>query len=178
MKLTYISHTLLIFLAICWITAPWANAVSKPASAPSPATPAAPVRQQTWTVTVGDGGPDCFPRPVILVNDTFMPTLEVTEGDLLELTLINNMPEDFPMTPNGLTIHWHGFTMLNNSWYDGTSYVNICPVQPGKSFTYRFIVNEIPGNALNADTLCRPPLDASVWLAHDLSPYPNSSNAV
>jgi L-ascorbate oxidase len=35
--------------------------------------------------------------------------------------------------------------MWNASWYDGASYVNQCPVQSGQSFTYRFVVKEVPG---------------------------------
>ena len=35
--------------------------------------------------------------------------------------------------------------MKDSQWFDGAAFINICPVQSGQSFTYRFQVNEIPG---------------------------------
>ena len=55
-----------------------------------------------------------------------------------QITVRNNIPEDWPSTSNGISIHWHGFSMRNFSWYDGTSYVAQCPIPRGSSFTYRF----------------------------------------
>ena len=111
----------------------------------APAPEISPVQRYVWRVTVSNRAPDCFDRPVLLVNDEFGPTLEVNQGDLLEIELINDIPADFPLIPGGITIHWHGFSMMNNSWYDGAAFINQCPVQPGQKFTYKFIVDEIPG---------------------------------
>lgn len=45
--------------------------------------------------------PDCFSRTVILVSvdggpPEFQPKLEVTQGDTLDFTLCNNLPDDWP----------------------------------------------------------------------------------
>lgn len=66
----------------------------------------------------------------------------------LQLTLENKIPNSFPHLVEGLTIHWHGFSMRNQSWYDGVGFLNACPVQANHTFTYRFIVDEIPGTYL------------------------------
>lgn len=39
----------------------------------------------TLNVTTGSASPDCFTRRVILINGKFMPTLEVAQGDWLEV---------------------------------------------------------------------------------------------
>lgn len=65
----------------------------------------------------------------------------------LQLKVINKIPKDFPSLEEGITIHWHGFDMRDgNSWYDGASFINSCPIQRDHSFTYRFVVNEMPGS--------------------------------
>ncbi len=40
-----------------------------------------------WRVTVGVAAPDCFERPVLLVNGQLHPTLEVTQGSILEVRI-------------------------------------------------------------------------------------------
>lgn len=60
--------------------------------------------------------------------------------------------------------------MKGSQWYDGAAFVNMCPVQSGQNFTYRFPVNEIPGtyiwhahtgaastNGLAGPLIVRPP---------------------
>ena len=42
-----------------------------------------------------------------------------------------------------VTVHWHGLHMVNNLWMDGVPYVTQCPIQPGFTFTYRFIADPI-----------------------------------
>ncbi len=41
------------------------------------------IAEYTWHVTVSNQAPDCFQRNVILVNGSFQPTLDVTQGDFL-----------------------------------------------------------------------------------------------
>jgi hypothetical protein len=38
-------------------------------------------RSQVFTITVGTASPDCYPRKVILVNLQFQPTIELTQGE-------------------------------------------------------------------------------------------------
>ena len=42
-----------------------------------------------------------------------------------------------------LTVHWHGLHMVNNMWMDGVPYTTQCLIQPGTTFTYRFIADPI-----------------------------------
>ena len=98
-----------------------------------------------WRVTVGRRAPDCFERDVILVNEELMPTLEVQQGEYVEITVINDIPKTYPTSSEGISIHWHGFRMKNAQWYDGAAYVNQCPIQHGERWTYKFVVDEMPG---------------------------------
>ena len=43
------------------------------------------VKKVDWRVTLGVVAPDCFERPALLVNGQLGPTLEVTQGDFLEV---------------------------------------------------------------------------------------------
>jgi FtsP/CotA-like multicopper oxidase with cupredoxin domain len=58
------------------------------------------------------------------------PEIRVTEGDLVRVTLRNNLPV-------GTTIHWHGVDVPPAM--DGPVGLNQAPVEPGESFTYEFI---------------------------------------
>ncbi len=57
------------------------------------------------------------------------PTLRVTEGDLVRVHLVNQLPE-------ATTIHWHGIDVPTNM--DGVPGLSQEPVEPGQSFTYEF----------------------------------------
>jgi hypothetical protein len=50
-----------------------------------PGSSAATPARYTLDVTAATRAPDCFTRRVILVNGEFMPTLEVTQGDFVEV---------------------------------------------------------------------------------------------
>lgn len=50
------------------------------------------------------------------------------------------MPADFPSVADGVSIHWHGFSMRGYEWYDGTGRITQCPIAPGTNFTYYFQV--------------------------------------
>lgn len=58
------------------------------------------------------------------------PTIEAQVGDVLEIRLINNLPEP-------TVVHWHGLRIP--AAMDGTARVQR-PVAPGETFTYRFRV--------------------------------------
>lgn len=67
----------------------------------------------------------------LLLNDQLpAPTLEFTEGDEAEITLINRIPND------ELSVHWHG--LLLDPFMDGVPYVNTPPIRPGEKFTFKF----------------------------------------
>lgn len=57
--------------------------------------PSPPVKKVTWRATYQVAAPDCWERPVILVNGELSPKLEVTQGDILEV----NGTSGWPSTP-------------------------------------------------------------------------------
>ena len=63
------------------------------------------------------------------------PTLQVKEGDLVEVTLVN---EDIP---EGVSIHWHGIDVPNRE--DGVAGVTQNAVRPGERYTYRFRAEQV-----------------------------------
>lgn len=62
------------------------------------------------------------------------PTLEFTEGDDAEITVINKLQSE------ETSIHWHGILLPPEE--DGVSYVNTPPIMPGKSHTFRFKIRQ------------------------------------
>ena len=57
------------------------------------------------------------------------PLVRATAGDLLRLTLNNQLPAD-------TTIHWHGIRLRNAA--DGVPGLTQDPVRPGGTFVYEF----------------------------------------
>lgn len=55
--------------------------------------------------------------------------LRVTEGDAVEVSLRNDLPE-------ATTIHWHGLALRNDM--DGVHDLTQGPILPGETFTYRY----------------------------------------
>ena len=60
------------------------------------------------------------------------PELRVREGDVVRVTLRNQLPQP-------TTIHWHGVPVPNAM--DGVPGVTQAPVEPGESFTYEFVAS-------------------------------------
>jgi FtsP/CotA-like multicopper oxidase with cupredoxin domain len=60
------------------------------------------------------------------------PVIEAAVGDVLEVTLINRLPEP-------TTIHWHGIQLP--APMDGTEHTQR-PVLPGEMFVYRFLLRD------------------------------------
>lgn len=83
---------------------------------------------------------DCIPgdgvsRPLITINRQLPgPSIQVCEGDRLVVDLNNMMLSDTE------TIHWHGFHMRDQQYYDGVPFLTQCPVMVGK-FRYDFYAN-------------------------------------
>ncbi|KAJ4839803.1 Laccase-3 [Turnera subulata] len=81
----------------------------------------------------------CRTHNTITVNGLFPgPTLEVRDGDTLVIKAINNARYN-------VTLHWHGVRQLRNPWADGPDHVTQCPIQPGRSYTYRFTIQNQEG---------------------------------
>lgn len=86
----------------------------------------------TFDITIGQWKilPDVPVKSLMINNEIPGPAIEVTEGDVVEVKVINN-------TPLPHTIHWHGLEIPNNE--DGVPYVTQDPIEPGETFTYRFV---------------------------------------
>ncbi|WP_319958452.1 multicopper oxidase family protein [Micromonospora yasonensis] len=63
------------------------------------------------------------------------PTLTMNEGDLVEVTLINQIPDA------ALTVHWHGLDVPNSQ--DGVPGVTQDAVRTGQRHVYRFRVHQV-----------------------------------
>lgn len=63
------------------------------------------------------------------------PLLRARAGDLLEVELVNQLP-------TATSVHWHGLALVNSM--DGVPGITQPDIEPGTSFTYRFIAPD-PG---------------------------------
>jgi len=131
-----------------------------------------PLRKVTIDARLGKGSPDGVSRDVILVAGTndgnaannapppsFQPPIVVSQGDELELRLVNSLPSSYPQAGGGISVHQHGFSMADGqaAWHDGAAEISACKVPPLKSAdagakarqtnerVARFVVRERPG---------------------------------
>lgn len=89
-----------------------------------------------WDITWVNAAPDGFSRPVIGVNNEWpCPTIRATKGDTIRVKMNNQLGNQTA------TLHFHGINQISTSWMDGPSFVSQCPVPPGKSITYEFLVS-------------------------------------
>lgn len=92
-----------------------------------------------WEVTWVTAAPDGFSRSVIGINGQWpCPSIEANVGDTVQIQLKNGLGNQ----TTGL--HFHGISQLDTNFMDGASMVSQCPVIPGSSITYEFVVND-PG---------------------------------
>ncbi|CAN3373572.1 hypothetical protein DIURU_000619 [Diutina rugosa] len=87
----------------------------------------------TWkTVEVAPG----LTRSMIAWNDQWpLPTLRAQVGDIVSLTIVNQLDES-------TSVHIHGLPFTGVSSMDGTEMVSHCPIMPGTQFTYEFEVTQ------------------------------------
>ena len=62
------------------------------------------------------------------------PTIHVTAGDHIRITIVNHLPE-------ATAIHWHGLEVPTDN--DGVPPVGMKPIQPGQSYTYDFTLQDV-----------------------------------
>ncbi|KAL2906003.1 L-ascorbate oxidase [Bienertia sinuspersici] len=102
----------------------------------------AKTRYYKWDVKYEFKSPDCFKKLVITVNGMSPgPTITAEQGDTVVVEVANNL-----LTEN-LAIHWHGIRQIGTPWYDGVEGVTQCPIVPGDTFVYKFVVDR-PGTYL------------------------------
>jgi FtsP/CotA-like multicopper oxidase with cupredoxin domain len=73
-------------------------------------------------------------RGYTLNETTPGPEIRVTQGDLVEVTLVNES------VPDGVTLHWHGVDVPNAE--DGVAGVTQDAVAEGETFVYRFVAED------------------------------------
>jgi iron transport multicopper oxidase len=88
-----------------------------------------------WDVTWVNAAPDGFARPVIGINGQWpCPPIHANLGDTIIVKLNNRLGNE----TTGL--HFHGLSQLNTEEMDGASGATQCPVPPGSSIIYKFLV--------------------------------------
>ncbi|KAG4442994.1 hypothetical protein IFR05_001525 [Cadophora sp. M221] len=93
----------------------------------------------TWSVDWVTAAPDGFTRQVIGINGKFpLPTIEGDVGDRIIISVYNNLGDE------STSIHFHGLDQPGTQFSDGPSGVTQCPIPPGNSLIYDFILDR-PG---------------------------------
>ncbi|POY71092.1 hypothetical protein BMF94_5849 [Rhodotorula taiwanensis] len=94
-------------------------------------------REFYWEISEVPGAIDGFNRTMLVVNGQYPgPLIEVNNGDTVVVHVTNRLPE-------AVTLHWHGLHQNGTQWQDGPSGVTQCPIRPGVSYTYRFLVHDV-----------------------------------
>lgn len=89
-----------------------------------------------WDITWVRAAPNGIERPVIGINGQWpCPAIEVDLGDEIVVQMYNDLGNQ------STSLHWHGMFQNGTQEMDGASGITQCPVAPGSSFTYRFIVS-------------------------------------
>ncbi|KAF7129963.1 hypothetical protein RHSIM_Rhsim10G0157000 [Rhododendron simsii] len=103
---------------------------------------AAGIRHYKWEVKYEYKSQDCYKKLAITINGrTPGPTIEARVNDTVVVELKNSL-----LTEN-VAIHWHGIRQKGTPWFDGTAGVTQCPIVPGDTFVYKFVVDR-PGTYL------------------------------
>jgi iron transport multicopper oxidase len=89
-----------------------------------------------WNITWVNAAPDGFERPVIGINGEWpCPQIDVDVGDRLIVEVENGLGNQ------STGIHWHGMHQYMTATMDGGSGVTQCPVAPGSTIRYDFVVS-------------------------------------
>ncbi|KAJ4812852.1 Ascorbate oxidase [Rhynchospora pubera] len=97
----------------------------------------AKVHHHKWEISYQFKSPDCLKKLAVTINgQTPGPTIYATEGDTVVIEVKNSL-----LTEN-VAIHWHGIRQIGTPWMDGTEGVTQCPILPGDTFVYRFLVDQ------------------------------------
>ncbi|XP_062194742.1 L-ascorbate oxidase-like [Phragmites australis] len=99
----------------------------------------AATHRHKWEISYQFKHSDCVRKLAVTINgQTPGPTIRATQGDTVVVTVKNSL-----LTEN-VAIHWHGIRQHGTPWADGTEGVTQCPILPGDTFTYAFVVDR-PG---------------------------------
>lgn len=91
-----------------------------------------------WDIAWTTAAPDGVERPVIGINGQWpCPELVVDYGDRVIINVYNGLGNE------STSIHWHGITQYGNSEMDGTVGTSQCPIAPGQTMTYDWVVSQV-----------------------------------
>ncbi|KAF5189673.1 L-ascorbate oxidase [Thalictrum thalictroides] len=100
------------------------------------------IRRYKWEVKNEFNFPDCYKKLMITINGRSPgPTILAQQGDTIIVEVKNSLHTE------NIAIHWHGIRQIGTPWFDGTEGVTQCPILPGETFTYEFVVDK-PGTFL------------------------------
>ncbi|KAG6767298.1 hypothetical protein POTOM_028495 [Populus tomentosa] len=126
------SIAMMTFLALCFFAI---SLISIPIAE-------ARIRHYKWELKYEYKSPDCYKKLVITINGrTPGPTILAQQNDTVIVEVKNSL-----LTEN-TAIHWHGIRQIGTPWFDGTEGVTQCPILPGDTFVYKFVVDR-PGTYL------------------------------
>jgi hypothetical protein len=95
---------------------------------------------------------DCVRKLAVSINgQTPGPTIRATQGDTVAVRVNNSL-----LTEN-VAIHWHGIRQIGTPWADGTEGVTQCPILPGDTFIYTFLVDRPDREFLLQEPICGGP---------------------
>ncbi|KAE8353394.1 Cupredoxin [Aspergillus coremiiformis] len=120
----------------------------------------------TWVNANPDG---LYERKVVGINGQWpLPVIEVEKGDRLVVNMYNGLGD------KSTSIHFHGMYHFNTTDMDGPSMVTQCPVAPGQSITYDFMVNQNGTYWYHCHTdNCYPDGYRQALIVHDKDAYFN-----
>ena len=97
-----------------------------------------------WDISWVTAAPDGFSRPVIGINGQWpCPQIDVETGDRLVVEVYNGLGNQ------STGLHWHGMYQNGTGYMDGTTGVTQCPIPPGHTLTYDFVVSVTLGRRLS-----------------------------
>lgn len=101
-------------------------------------------------------------KKVITINGQFpAPELHFTNGDTVEITVINKMHHE-------TSIHWHGLILPNEQ--DGVPYLTTAPIKGMKKHVYRFILKQTGTYWYHSHTMLQEQIGMyGAFIIHDSS---------
>ncbi|KAJ5832021.1 CAZyme family AA1 [Penicillium riverlandense] len=119
-----------------------------------------------WDVTWVNAAPDGFERPVIGINDQWpCPQVDVDLGDRLIVDVYNGLGNQ------STGVHWHGFHQYMSGVMDGSSEVTQCPIAPGQSMRYDFMVEQTGSYWYHSHNMAQYPDGfRGAFIVHDPAP--------
>lgn len=91
------------------------------------------VHEYNFTISEINAKINGVQRKVLGINGKYPgPLIEAFEGDTLRVRVTNKIPSQKTM------LHFHGMTMNQTNFYDGSPTITQCGINSGETFTYEF----------------------------------------